>query len=871
MMNRIAWTKGLFWLGLLLAGAAIAPASLASTLPDPGRSRLVVTHENPSRAGAQSDVSNANNPWAAGSESQSKEAQFLFDKGVSFYRQGLILPAITEWKAALQLFRAEGDRHGEADTLSNLGLAYESQKKYRQAITHHDSALVLHLVLGDRYDGAQNLENAALANYALGDYKEALRLQQQALALRQEFQQHPRMATTLRILGTIYQIRGQFVPAIQAQEEALLLAGLRGDFREMMLSQRGLGQAYQKLAQFDKAVDFAQRSLETSRQLGDREAEIAALNDLGSSYLRIQELDLALEAYNRALELQGGGDRGGSAGALGNVGAVQAASGNLTRATAIYEEGLRLVRQVGDRRGEATSLADLGLVQAKAGDLEGAVDFYLRALQANRVAKDPVQKATILTRLGQVTFELGRLERSAAFLRHSGDIRDTLGAKLSNGDTNKTVLLEEQYHTYRLLQKVLIASDRPEEALEIADRARSQSLVEYLVESDDGAPQDRDPLTIRQIRRLARDQRATLVMYSNLGDTQLLAWVVSPEGEIALHSIDPSELGLSTSRATALARFDASNPVGEAIALWANRVRDNTSVEEEAAAAVGSLPAGAFGSGLRDGYRLLIKPIEASLPKTPGSKVIIVPDRELGLIPFGALMDESNVPVVERFSVSMVPSLKALTALNTRGATRIQSEQNELVIGNPAPMPQGLSSLPGAEQEAIAIAKLRRVSPLLGPAATEAVVKEEYTNAGWLHFATHGTFNDNGGNDLSSWLALAPLGDREDGLLSMGEVFNSKIRAEMVVLSACDTGQGRVTGEGIVGLARAFLKAGSSSVVASLWKVPDESTALLMETFYKELATGKGKAESLREAIRTTRSQYPHPRHWAAFVLMGAS
>ncbi|MEM9247017.1 MAG: tetratricopeptide repeat protein, partial [Cyanobacteria bacterium P01_F01_bin.153] len=364
-------------------------------------------------------------------------------------------------------------------------------------------------------------------------------------------------------------------------EQALVLAGLQGNFQEMMLSQRGLGRAYHQLAQFDKAVDFAGRSLALSRQLGDADGEITALNDLGSSYFRQGQLESALEAYNQVLALQGSGSRGDTAGALSgalsNVGAVQAAGGDLTRATTTYERGLALVRQAGDRLGEAENLADLGLVQAKQGDYEGAIDFYLRALQANRPGGDLVQQSRILTRLGQVMLELGRLERAEAFLRHSGDIRDRLAAELNNGDTNKTVLLEEQYHTYRLLQKTLIASNQPEEALEVADRARSQSLVEYLVASDEDGGQNRKPLTVRQIRRLARSQKATLVMYSNLGDTQLLAWVVSPEGQVNLHTIDPSALGLSTEATTEKARFDASSAVGEAIALWANRVRDTTS------------------------------------------------------------------------------------------------------------------------------------------------------------------------------------------------------------------------------------------------------------------------------------------------------
>ncbi len=152
-------------------------------------------------------------------------------------------------------------------------------------------------------------------------------------------------------------------------------------------------------------------------------------------------------------------------------------------------------------------------------------------------------------------------------------------------------------------------------------------------------------------------------------------------------------------------------------------------------------------------------------------------------------------------------------------------------------------------------------------------MKQKLPDAPWLHFATHGVVNDGGGKDLSSWLALAPGANSggEDGQLSMGEIFEMQLQAETVVLSACDTGQGRVTGEGVIGLGRAFLKAGSSTVIATLWKVPDDATVLLMTTFYQELAAGEGKVDALQVAMMVTRAQYSHPRNWAAFVLIGAS
>ncbi|MCG9885895.1 MAG: CHAT domain-containing protein [Cyanobacteria bacterium] len=117
-------------------------------------------------------------------------------------------------------------------------------------------------------------------------------------------------------------------------------------------------------------------------------------------------------------------------------------------------------------------------------------------------------------------------------------------------------------------------------------------------------------------------------------------------------------------------------------------------------------------------------------------------------------------------------------------------------------------------------------------------------------------------------LALSPDG-QNDGKLDLSEVFDSNLSAELAVLSACDTNRGQVIGEGVIGLGRAFPKAGTPTVVASLWKVPDEQTAMLMEAFYEELLAGRDRADALRLAQLKVREQYPNPHYWAAFVLIG--
>lgn len=268
---------------------------------------------------------------------------------------------------------------------------------------------------------------------------------------------------------------------------------------------------------------------------------------------------------------------------------------------------------------------------------------------------------------------------------------------------------------------------------------------------------------------------------------------------------------------------------------------------------------------LRQGYDLLIKPIADLLPTEPGSKLIIIPHRELAIVPFAALRDEEGKFLIDRYTLAFAPSVSVLAEAARRPKT---SNGPALIVGNPNPMPDNLRPLPGSEKEAQAIAQTLNAKPLIGSQATESKVKEQIDQASLLHFATHGILPRTTAAGLDSWLALAPSGD-EDGQLTISEIFDRNLKAQLAVLSACDTGRGAVSGEGVIGLARAFLKAGVPTVVASLWKVPDEPTALMMQIFYAERAAGKDAATALRVAMLKVKEQYPEPQNWAAFVAIG--
>lgn len=186
-------------------------------------------------------------------------------------------------------------------------------------------------------------------------------------------------------------------------------------------------------------------------------------------------------------------------------------------------------------------------------------------------------------------------------------------------------------------------------------------------------------------------------------------------------------------------------------------------------------------------------------------------------------------------------------------------------IGKP---PQQLTSLPGAETEALTIAPILKTKPLTGNEATKAAVRAKLPQARIIHLATHGIFDDFQG--LQSSVALAPSG-KDDGFLTASEILDLKLNADLAVLSACNTGRGRITGDGVIGLSRSLISAGAPSVVVSLWAVPDAPTADLMKEFYINMFDKKlNKAQALRQAMLTVKNKYPNaPRKWAAFTLIG--
>jgi CHAT domain-containing protein len=260
-----------------------------------------------------------------------------------------------------------------------------------------------------------------------------------------------------------------------------------------------------------------------------------------------------------------------------------------------------------------------------------------------------------------------------------------------------------------------------------------------------------------------------------------------------------------------------------------------------------------------------------------------MPQGELFLVPFAALQDEQGKYLIEKHTILTSPAIQVLQLtreqrqrVRARGGIPLQGD-NALIVGNPTmpsvvlengEKPQQLSNLPGAEREAIAIAPLLHTKALTGNEATKAAVKAKLPQARIVHLATHGLFDNFQG--LQSAVALAPS-DTDNGLLTADEILQLKLNAELVILSACNTGRGRLTGDGVIGLSRSLIAAGTPSVIVSLWAVPDNPTEELMTEFYTNLYQKKfDKAQALRQAmLKMMEKHRDNPRAWAAFTLIG--
>lgn len=697
--------------------------------------------------------------------------------------------------------------------------------------------------------------------------------------------------------------QGQFRRALEMFQSYRKLAQTSCDknYEQDVIALNRIGLVYEGLGQYEKAREsFEQANLlqqENEQGIENSFLQGVIRNNLGLTLIRLGEPKEALEEFKKALNIHRQNDALADQGtSYTGLGLAYLALERYSDARYAYERAQSIFDQVDVPIAEGIAWNGLGNAYAGSRQYNLALNSFAEALS---IYQDPDINARALegfTRSdrGATLIAAGQLVDAETELLKAIGILESLREDL--GDTNKISIFETQATAYQRLQYTLVAQNKFGEALEISERGRSRAFVEQLTNhftvdnsSQDISESSNNFIDLDAIKDIAKEQDATLVSYSinrtRNGSNNLYIWVIQPNGEMAFQKVTPGESNLDQPVALEiLSQLDASI------------FRSVPPTEESSQDRGGLVIAGAVNADynvaehLKNLHKLLIEPINHLLPSDPNKRVIFVPQGGLFLVPFPALRDENGTYLIEKHTILTTPSIHVLGLAASLKSDKLETQrsipntpeitryQELLIVGNPT-MPAlpdiPLAPLPGAEKEAKAVANLLNAGALIGQKATEATVKSRLPNASIIHFATHGLLEyglpeDSGVRDLPGAIALTP-DTLEDGLLTSFEISNLTLQADLAVLSACDTGLGRITGDGVIGLSRSLITAGVPSVVVSLWSVPDAPTAELMTEFYRQLQNNSDKAQALRQAMLQTLKTHPHPRDWAAFTLIGSA
>ncbi len=775
--------------------------------------------------------------------------------------------ALARREQALELFREADYPAGQARAQQYIGVIHLMQGDLTRALTCFQDGLRAAEISGDEAIRGAVLGEMAGANYLLGDFQAALSQYREAIRLVDSPRQRGFYLTNI---GSIHEFQGDFDQAREVLLEALEPLRESGDRRSEAEAMVSLGETLCESGRFPEGMGYLDQALALAREYEAPSTEAWALKCKGHGLLDQGDLAGAAAALAEATAVARGVDYFEILewSLLGQA-MVARRSGNLEQALTHLQEALEEVGEIRRRSGGASAVAS-GVTSQTYGIYAETIDVMYelhgrdpdRGLDAAAFAVAQDAKARVfLNLLAEAEFDLNvsavpgyrqqeqeilariiGLERGIAGSRAAGAHPDTLGS----------------------LQARLAAAEGELDLLEARLRREDPRYASVL---------HPEPLTLTGLARTVLRPGELFLDYA-LGDSASYLWAVSPVASRFVRLPARDEV---TRQAEALLPLLADyNLTGGDPAWFAPQAR---------ALAV-----------------TLLGPVQDLVDRA--ERLVISPDGALHYLPFEVLLTDDrggtacrDLPYLIRSKVvSVTPSASVLARVRSRNPAPAQGPwllvgDPILVRGNEADMfahAAGAADLPPLPYASAEMAALAGLAPSGGSTIlrrTEATVRnlrkaggrESYAQ---VHFATHGLLNES--RPRYSGLVLSP--DPEDGstgFLSVSDVFGLGLECDQVVLAACATGLGRhVGGEGLVGLTRSFMFAGARSVVASLWHVSGEATALVMEAYYSRLAGGErdralalalvkramieGRAGELTGSLDTA-----HPAFWAGFVLSG--
>lgn len=719
-------------------------------------------------------------------------------------------------------------------------------------------------------------------------------------------------------IGRLYTSTGDHVRGLAFLNRALAISTTLDQPNQAAAFLNDIGYLYVEQEDYTQAWSNFQESLQRYRAGKNLREESRSLLNLGVVQQRQHKHEEALSLFQSSLELAKATDNFEVQIAAGEgIGVVLTAQGDFVAALRTLNSSLQLALERKERLREAELLWRIAEVRLAMRDFDSSLVHAQSALEIARSMHSPKLTYLVLVAIGQTYAALDRTELAIETLKQAIASVEFMRHRVVGEEMERQLFFQDKVSSYHTLIDLLLKQNKLGEALLYAERAKGRVLLDVFRSVDswsnnfssapeptltDSGKQEppgvdsrlkqinkqrlsqheklneaiREDQTFRnslykahpdlktRLSRTAEVNARDLTRFTVQPDTAYLEFVVSKE------AVDLFLLRADNEKESVLKSFRLEigpDSLRQKINTFHNRLASRHPDFESLA---------------RELYRILVEPTQADL--TGIKNICIIPDDFLWNLPFQALTTNENKYLLEEYSLSYAPSLTVLIEMSNKVGPKRKPAL--AAFGNPKltkeqQAVERVGPLPETETEVLSISKLfisRNTSVLIGEAASEQSFNKLASRFSTFHFATHGVVDNK--EPLYSHLLLTRTNDdgANDGRLEAREILNLNLVADLAVLSACETSNGKISpGEGVIGMSWAFFVAGVRSIVASQWRVNSVSTTQIMTAFYSGLQLGAHNPNQTRaQALQTAAlklaktSRYRHPFYWAPFMLIGA-
>jgi CHAT domain-containing protein/Tfp pilus assembly protein PilF len=830
------------------------------------------------------------------------EIYSLYNQGKKYRSSGNTEKSVESFQKAISLSRSIQSKEHEVKCLRQLSITYWTTSNIHEYFSLNKQALEIARILNHRIEEGRCLQNIGVFYWKIDNYSQAINFFEKALSVAKQLENKRMTADYLNLIGISYRSIGNYSKSLdyltKAQYKAieinddyllsLILNNMGNVFRDRALFLANKNDFYQALKHHEESLMIAKRNK-------DLKTQIEVLNNLGIVHTDLENYYQALEyfqsGYQKAEEIQ---DLRSIGMILNNMGIVHFNKGNYEESTKYYQKAIDLAQELEGGQILWEAFFELGNAYAKQDKIFEALKNYknsiriienirsqikLEELKASYLGSDKRIEAYqnlihMLVTLHESDNGVGYDREAFNFLERAkarsfldslevAQVDISLGINFKLKNREKEIMSEISNIYNSLLVTELSTEDKEKLHQELTEKENELETLKREIRSKSPDYADlRYPkiITIKETQQKLLNSKTAFIAYI-VGDENSYGFAIT-KNNIKIFPIPvKTELQkLITSHIQVITDKDSKN----------------------------------FDSG-KELFQILVHP---GLDKKI-KKIIFIPDDILHFLPFETLITRQNEDhwLIEDYKVAYTPSISSYREITQRkGKNKTRQRSKILAFGDPdfGPTESETNEIDifqnfystnafnfyrlkysGIEIERISsLFKQKRAEVYVRGEATEEQLKNlRLDDYKIIHFATHSLIDDK--KPTRSSIVLSLNEDTvEDGFVQMREIYNLNLNADLITLSACQTGLGQfIRGEGIEGLNRAFFFAGSSAVLMSLWAVNDQATYQLMERFYTHLRSSKQIASSLQKAKleMIDSDMVSHPYYWAGFIVSGKS